>query len=90
MIKTLLFIFTLTISSIAFSREKSIKKRFANPNLFEASTKIIFKHRYNLPVIFTLKNILDTAVFMKNLKTGIDKYLTQNKEQIISKKFVIK
>jgi hypothetical protein len=106
MVRKLLFILILTISSIGFSQEKSIEKLSAVPNPFTNSTKITFKSIDNSPVIFTVKNILGKTVFKKslktaagnnlipfykgNLKTGMYIYSIQNKDQIISKRFVIK
>jgi hypothetical protein len=106
MAKKLLFILILIISSIAFSQEKSIEKLSAAPNPFTNSTKISFKSIDNSPVIFKVKNILGKIVFKENLKTkaghnlvsfykgnlktGMYIYSIQNKEKIISKRFVIK
>ena len=106
MIKKILFLLILTITSIGFSQEKSIEKLSAAPNPFTNSTKISFKSIDNSPVIFTVKNILGKTVFKENLKTttginlvsfykgtlktGMYIYSIQNKERIISKRFVIK
>jgi len=106
MARKLLFILILTISSIGFSQEKSIEKLSAAPNPFTNSTKISFKSIDNSPVIFKIKKNLGKTVFKENLKTiagnnlvsfyrGTLKtymyiYSIQNKERIISKRFVIK
>jgi hypothetical protein len=106
MIKKLLFILFLTISSIGFSQEKSLDKLSAAPNPFTNSTKITFKNTINSPIIFTVKNVLGKTVYKKtlkakignnsipfskgDLKTGIYIYSIHNKEKIISKRFVIK
>lgn len=106
MIKKLLFILFLSISSIVFSQEETIKKLSAAPNPFTNSTKITFNSTNNSKVIFNVKNVLGKTVFKKtftsklgknsipfyknNLPTGIYIYSIQDKKKIISKRFVIK
>ena len=106
MIKKILFLLILTITSIGFSQEKSIEKLSAAPNPFANSTKITFKSIDNSTIIFTVKNILGKTVYKKkiktkiginsvpftkgNLKTGMYLYSIQNKDKVVSKRFVIK
>ena len=106
MIKKLLLILILTISSIGFSQEKSIKKLSAAPNPFTNSTNITFKSIDSSAITFTVKNILGKTVYKEkikttigfnsvhftrgNLKTGIYIYSMQNKNKVVSKRFVIK
>ena len=105
MTKKLLFIFMLSLSSIAFSQEKSIEKLAAAPNPFSVSTKITFQATKNSNVFLTVKNILGKTVhkevfkakigknsipFSKgNLNAGIYIYSIQNEKKIVSKRFVI-
>lgn len=106
MIKKILFLLILTISSIGFSQEKSIEKLSAAPNPFTNSTKITFKSKDNSTIIFTVKNILGKTVYKEKLrskigvntipftkgklKAGMYIYSIQNKNKIISKRLVIK
>ena len=106
MIKKLLFLLILTISSIGFSQEKSIEKLSAAPNPFTNLTNITFKSIDSSSTIFTVKNILGKTVYKKkiktkiginsipftrgNLKTGMYIYSMQNKDKVVSKRFVIK
>lgn len=106
MIKKLLFILFLSISSIVFSQEKTIKKLSAAPNPFTNSTKITFNSTNKSKVIFNVKNVLGKTVFKKTLTSKIGKnsipfykndlpigiyiYSIQDKKKIISKRFVIK
>lgn len=106
MIKKILFILFLTITSIGFSQVKSIDKLSAAPNPFTNSTKITFKAADNTYAIFSVKNVLGKTVYKKkvkinsgnnsipfskgNLRAGMYIYSIQNKEKIVSKRFVIK
>ena len=106
MMKKLLFILFLSISSFGFSQEKSIDKLSAAPNPFTNSTKITYKSIDDSPIIFIVKNVLGKTIYKKNsknsngnnsflfskgnLSTGIYIYSIQNKLKIISKRFVIK
>lgn len=106
MTKKILFIVFLTITSIGFSQVKSIDKLSAAPNPFTNSTKITFKSANNTNIIFSVKNILGKTVYKEkvkiyngnntipftkgNLKSGMYIYSIQNKEKIVSKRFVIK
>tara|TARA_R110002126_G_scaffold78829_1_gene196077 strand:+ start:32496 stop:32816 length:321 start_codon:yes stop_codon:yes gene_type:complete len=98
---TLLFFVTI----VAFSQEKSIYKLSTAPNPFTNSTKITFNAAGSNQVIFTVKNVLGKTVFIQKIKTvkgknsipfykgklstGIYIYSLQDKNQIISKRFVI-
>lgn len=106
MIKKLLFILFLSVASIGFSQEKSIESLSAAPNPFTNHTKITFNSTSNSTVIFTVLNVLGKTVYKEDLKatigdnsfsfekgnllSGIYVYTIQNKESIISKRFVIK
>jgi hypothetical protein len=106
MIKKLLFILFLVVSSIGFSQVKSIEKLSASPNPFSEETKITFNSDSTSEIIFTVINVLGKTVYKENIKTsagansfyfkkgdllsGIYVYTLQNKENIISKRFVIK
>ncbi len=106
MIKKVLFILLLTISSIGFSQEKQIDGLSAAPNPFTNSTKIKFTSNSNSTVILKVKNILGRTVFKKtytskkgqnaipffknDLKVGMYIYSIQDKKNIIAKRFVIK
>lgn len=105
MIKKILFSLFMLVNTIAFSQEKYIYKLSAAPNPFKNSTKITFNSVNNLPVLFTVKNVLGKTVFSEkintvtgknsipffkgNLATGIYIYTLQNKTQVTSKRFVI-
>ncbi|PQJ82429.1 T9SS type A sorting domain-containing protein [Polaribacter glomeratus] len=106
MIKKLLFILFLTVSTIGFSQEKSIEKLSTAPNPFTNNTEITFNSSSNTYVIFTVINVLGKTVYKEkvkatighnsfsfekgNLLSGIYIYSVQDVENIISKRFVIK
>ena len=106
MIKKILFILLLTISSLGFSQEKSIDGLSAAPNPFSNSTNINFTSTSESKVIFSVKNILGKTVFKKtytsekgknsflffknDLLVGMYIYSIQDKNNMISKRFVIK
>jgi hypothetical protein len=106
MIKKLLFILFLSISTIGFSQEKSIEKLSAAPNPFTNSTKITFNSASNSEIIFKVLDVLGKTVYKEKVKasigsnsltfekgdllTGIYIYTLQDKESIISKRFIIK
>jgi hypothetical protein len=106
MIKKILFILFLSITCLGFSQEKSIDGLSAAPNPFTNSTNISFTAISNLNIFFTVKNVLGKTVFKKNmaikpgknyipfykndLPTGIYLYSIQDKNKIISKRFVIR
>lgn len=105
MMKKLLFTFFLCSAFTLFSQEKSIDKISVAPNPFKNTTKITFSSNSNLPLVFTVKNVLGKTVFTQkvnvikgknsipfskgNLSRGIYIYTLQNKKQITSKRFVI-
>tara|TARA_B110001454_G_C12711572_1_gene430935 strand:- start:1179 stop:1499 length:321 start_codon:yes stop_codon:yes gene_type:complete len=106
MIKKILFILFLSITTLGFSQEKSIDGLSAAPNPFTNSTKISFTSTSNLNIFFTVKNVLGKTVLKKSLAikpgknyisfykndlpTGIYIYSIQDKNRMISKRFVIK
>ena len=106
MVKKLLFILFISISSIIFSQEKNIEKLSAAPNPFRNSTKITFNSTNNTTVLLSVKNVLGKTVYKKKFKTKIGNnsipfykndlatgmyiYSIQDKKKIISKRFVIK
>ena len=105
MIKKILFILFLCISTIGFSQEKSIAELSATPNPFVNSTNILFTSKKASTLIFTVKNILGKTVFKKTFKTekgknsipfskgnllsGMYIYTLQDSKNILSKRFVI-
>ncbi|SDR77438.1 Por secretion system C-terminal sorting domain-containing protein [Polaribacter sp. KT25b] len=106
MIKKLLFILFLSLTTIGFSQHKSVEKLSAAPNPFTENTKISFKAANNATIIFSVINVLGKTVYKENIKvttgnnsftfkkgnllSGIYIYKLQDKETIISKRFVIK
>lgn len=106
MIKKLLFILFLSITTIGFSQTKSIEKISAAPNPFTNSTKITFNASSISTITLNVKNVLGKTVFKKTYKTklgensipfykndlatGIYIYSIQDKKEIVSKRFVIK
>lgn len=106
MIKKILFILLLSITSLGFSQEKTIDGLSASPNPFTNTTKISFTDSKVSNVLFTVRNVLGKTVFKKNfisesgintipfykdnLSAGMYIYSIQDKEKIISKRFVIR
>jgi hypothetical protein len=106
MIKRILFILFISITSLGLSQNKSLDALSAAPNPFTNSTKISFISLSNSKVFFTVKNVLGKTVFRKtlqiksgknsiafyknNLAKGIYIYSMQGKSKTISKRFVIK
>ena len=106
MIKKVLFVLFLCISTIGFSQEKSIEKLSVAPNPFVNSTNILFTSKTASTVILNVKNILGKTVFKKTFKTekgknsipfskgnllsGMYIYTLQDSKSLISKRFVIK
>lgn len=104
--KILLLILFISFSFISFSQEKSIKDVIASPNPFTNKTTFYFKSNSSEQIILTVKNVLGKTVFHKaykvhagknelpfyrnNLKSGMYIYAIQTKEQVISKRFVIR
>ena len=106
MVKKILFILFLSISSLTFSQEKLIDKVFAAPNPFKNTTTISFTSTSKTAIIFTVKNVLGKTVFSQhinckkgknsisfskgNLLSGMYIYSIQNKNRTTSKRLVIK
>ena len=106
MIKKILFILFLSITSLGFSQEKSLDGLNAAPNPFTNSTKISFTSSLNTNIYFSVKNVLGKTVYRKkikvttgknsipfyknNLAKGMYIYSIQNEKKIISKRFVIR
>ena len=106
MIKKILFILFLSITSLGFSQEKSIDGLSAAPNPFTNSTKISFKSVTNSTIFFSVKNVLGKTVFRKSIKikagkntipfykndlpAGMYIYSIQDKKKTISKRLVIR
>jgi hypothetical protein len=106
MIKKILFILFLSITSLGFSQEKTIDGLSAAPNPFTNSTKISFTSTSSTNILFTVKNVLGKTVFKKNfliksgkntipfyknnLSKGMYIYSIQNKEKTTSKRLVIR
>ncbi|MGB0879608.1 MAG: T9SS type A sorting domain-containing protein [Polaribacter sp.] len=105
MIKKILFVLFLCISTIGFSQEKSIEKLSVTPNPFINSTKISFTSKTVSKVTFSVKNVLGKTVFKKTFKTkkgknsipfskgnllsGMYIYTLQDSKNLVSKRFVI-
>ncbi len=106
MVKKILFLFIFLVTLSSFSQEKSIDKLVASPNPFINNTTIYFNAKKEQSIIFTVRNVLGKTVFSKeittnkgrnsfpferqNLKTGMYIYAIQSKDEIISKRFVIR
>jgi hypothetical protein len=106
MIKKILFILFLSITSLGFSQQKSIDDLSAAPNPFTSATKISFTSNAKTTIFFTVKNVLGKTVFKKSLQVksgknsipfyrndlsaGMYIYSIQDKEKVISKRLVIK
>lgn len=106
MIKKILFILFLSITSLAFSQENSVDELSAAPNPFTNKTKISFTSTSNSDIFFTVKNVLGKTVYKKSIKTKTGKniipfykddlptgmyiYSIRDKKKIISKRFVIR
>lgn len=105
MIKKVLFILFLFISTVGFS-QKSLSKLSAAPNPFVTQTKITFNSDSDQTVQLSVKNVLGRIVYSKrhkvekgkntipfsknDLRPGMYLYAIQNNKEIISKRFVIK
>ena len=106
MVKKILFILCLTLSTLVFSQKKSLSDLAAAPNPFTTSTKITYTSDNEEDVTLIIKNVLgklmykkvykstlgeNTITFLKDdLKSGIYFYQIQNATALISKRFVIK
>ena len=105
MVKKLLFITFLCFTTAVFS-QKTLQKLSAAPNPFFSSTTIKFNATKNQPTFFVVKNLLGKTVFSKaysaktgintivfnrnNLQSGMYIYAIRSRNEIISKRFVIK
>lgn len=105
MIKKLLFVLFLFVSTVAFS-QKSIQELSAFPNPFTNQTKITFVSDSQQTVILIVKDVLGKTVYRQphkvksgknsipfskdNLRTGMYIYAIQNSKELVSKRFVIK
>lgn len=106
MVKKILFTFIFLVTFSSFSQEKSIDKLVASPNPFVNNTTIYFNAKKEQAIILTVRNVLGKTVFNKeittikgrnsipferqDLKSGMYIYAIQSKDEIISKRFVIK
>lgn len=90
----------LGILTVVFSQEKTINKFSVAPNPYTQQTNITFKANTKSILIFRVKNVykkyvytkIDTnsILFSKNdLVAEMDVYRIQNKNKIVSKRFVI-
>jgi hypothetical protein len=105
MIKKLLFILLLSISLVIFSQEKNVTDLSTAPNPFTNTTEITFNATLNASIILKVRNVLGKIVFKKiytvksgknniifykkDIATGMYIYSIQNKNKIISKRFII-
>tara|TARA_R110000787_G_scaffold55942_5_gene128858 strand:+ start:8307 stop:8624 length:318 start_codon:yes stop_codon:yes gene_type:complete len=105
MIKKVLFILFLLITTVGFS-QKSITKLSAAPNPFVTETKITFDSEIDQTITLNVKNVLGRTVYTKkhkikkgknsipfskdDLRSGVYIYAIQNSKQLVSKRFVIK
>ena len=105
MIKKVLFILLLLISTVGFS-QKSITKLSVAPNPFVTETKITFNSTKEQTITLNVKNVLGRTVFTKKHKikkgknsipfskndlcSGVYIYAIQSNKQLVSKRFVIK
>ncbi|MFD0994083.1 T9SS type A sorting domain-containing protein [Tenacibaculum geojense] len=106
MVKKILLIFFLCLTTVTFSQEKSVTRLSASPNPFTSSTTISFDSNEEQGVFLIVKNVLGKTVFKKgyytkigkreivfeakNLKPGMYIYAIQTKNEVISKRFVIR
>lgn len=105
MVKKLLFIIFLCFSTVVFS-QKTLEKLTAAPNPFSSTTTISYNSTSKQPVFLVIKNVLGKTVFSKTYKAGIGNnkitfnknnlqsgmyiYAIRSRNEIISKRFVIK
>ena len=66
MIKKILFILLLSITSLGFSQEKTIDGLSASTNPFTNSTKISFTASETSDILFTVRNVLG-KLFLKRI-----------------------
>jgi hypothetical protein len=105
MVKKLLFITFLCFSTAVFS-QKTLQKLSTAPNPFVNSTIIKFNAKKSQSVFLVVKNVLGKTVFSKtykakignnkitfnrgNLQSGMYIYAIRSRNEIISKRFVLK
>lgn len=105
MVKKILFIAFLCFSTAIFS-QKTLKKLTAAPNPFSSTTTIKFNATKSQAVFLVIKNVLGKTVFSKtytvkigvnkipfkrnDLQSGIYIYAIRSRNEIISKRLVIK
>jgi len=105
MLKKILFITFLLITSLGFSQEKSFTQLAASPNPFIKETTISFYSTKKQVLFFSVKSILGKTAFKrayivkkgtnkipfsrKNLHKGMYIYTLRNQKESISKRFVI-
>ena len=105
MVKKLLLITFLCLSTLVFSQKK-LTRLAAAPNPFYNSTSISFNATAKQPVFLIIKNVLGKTVYKKTLTTKIGKntfrlnrnnlqsgmyiYAIRSRKEVISKRFVIK
>ncbi len=105
MVKKLLFITFLCFTTAVFS-QKTLQKLSAAPNPFFTSTTIKFNATKSQPIFLVVKNVLGKTVFSKtyttkigsneikfnrdNLQSGMYIYAIRSRNEVISKRFVIK
>ncbi len=105
MIKKLLFITFLLITTVGFS-QKTLEKLSAAPNPFTKTTTISFESKSSQTIIFSVKNILGRKVYYRtflakkgrntipfsknNLQSGIYIYTILTHKETVSKRLVIR
>lgn len=105
MVKKILFITFLCFSTAVFS-QKTLEKLTAAPNPFSSTTSIQFNTTKSQSVFLVIKNVLGKTVFSKtytvkigvnkitfkrnDLQSGIYIYAIRGRNEIISKRLVIK
>lgn len=106
MVKKILIFTFFILSTVAFSQQKAIKSVRVSPNPFSQKTVFYFNLTNKEDITITVKNVLGKTVFNKsytvssgnkeipfyknNLKPGMYIYAIQTRNQVISKRFVIK
>jgi len=105
MLKKILFITFLLITSLGFSQEKSFSRLTATPNSFVKKTTLSFYSAKKQVLFFSVKSILGKTVYKrayivkkgankipfssKDLHKGMYIYTLRNQKESISKRFVI-
>lgn len=105
MVKKLLLVTFLCVSSVLFSQKK-LQKLSAAPNPFYNTTKITFTSTSKQSVFLVIKNVLGKTVYKKtyaakigknsitfnrnSLQSGMYIYAIRSRKNVISKRLVIK